>query len=53
MEKLEREKRWAGGDGYNRYITEEFHSFRKNAWKKQLAYHLEPGAGLKLSLIHI
>lgn len=48
MEKLEREKRWAGGDGYNRYITEEFHSFRKNAWKKQLAYHLEPGAGLKI-----
>ena len=48
MEKLEREKRWAGGDGYNRYITGEFQSFRKDAWKKQLERHFEARKGLKI-----
>ena len=34
METVERAKRWSDGDGYNRYITDELNSFRKEAWKK-------------------
>ncbi len=39
MEKEERNKRWASGDGYNRYISGELNSFRKDAWKKQVSRH--------------
>mgnify|MGYP006988927626 CR=1 FL=1 len=44
-EKAEREKRWANGAGYDRYIQEELASFRKEAWKKQIRGHLG-GPGL-------
>ena len=33
-------KKWETGDSYNEYISEEFNSFRKDAWKKQLTKHL-------------
>ena len=36
MDAAERAKRWSSGDGYNRYITSELNSFRKDAWKKQI-----------------
>lgn len=48
MEKEERAKRWAGGKGYDRYITAELNSFRKNAWKKQVCAHFEPGVSLEI-----
>lgn len=40
MEAVERAKRRSDGDGYNRYITDELNSFRKEAWKKQIGKHL-------------
>ncbi len=39
MNREERDKRWAKGEGYNRYITSELNSFRKEAWKQQLTQH--------------
>lgn len=48
MTKEERKKRWASGEGYNRYITSELNSFRKNAWKKQLGQHFGEQKGLKI-----
>ena len=39
MDRMERDKRWENGDGYNCYISSEFASFRKEAWKKQLLQH--------------
>ena len=48
MDKAEREKRWANGAGYDRYIQEELASFRKEAWKKQIRGHLGGRTGLKV-----
>lgn len=48
MDKKEREKRWVNGDGYNRYITEELQSFRKEAWKKQICSHFHGQTDLKI-----
>lgn len=36
MNSEERAKIWSSGEGYNRYITSELSSFRKEAWKKQI-----------------
>lgn len=47
MEAEERAKRWSNGDGYNNYITKEFNSFRKEAWKQQIGKLLE-GDGLRI-----
>lgn len=41
MEAVERAKRWSNVDGYNKYITSELNSFRKDAWKKQVGTHLD------------
>ena len=41
MEAAERAKRWSNGEGYNRYITDELNSFRKEAWKRQIGKLLE------------
>lgn len=41
MDRIERDKRWENGDGYNCYISSEFASFRKEAWKKQLLQHFD------------
>ena len=35
----ERDAYWENGDSYNRYITNELNSFRKNAWKTQIIAH--------------
>ena len=43
MNKLEiTKKRWSDGSGYDVYIQDEFLSFRKNAWKKQVLSHFPP-----------
>lgn len=39
MNKEARERRWANGEGYNRYIRNELDSFRKDAWKRQILEH--------------
>lgn len=41
MEAAERAKRWSSGEGYNKYITSELNSFRKQAWKAQIGKLLE------------
>jgi ubiquinone/menaquinone biosynthesis C-methylase UbiE len=35
----EKAKRWSSGVGYNRYITSELNSFRKDAWKDTMLKH--------------
>ena len=41
MNAAERAKRWSSGEGYNRYITSELNSFRKEAWKEQIGKLLD------------
>ena len=41
MDAAERAKRWSSGEGYNRYITSELNSFRKEAWKEQIGKLLD------------
>ena len=48
MNKEERDRRWASGEGYNRYISSELDSFRKNAWKLQIGKHLNGRKGLEI-----
>ena len=48
MNKEERDKRWQKGEGYNRYITSELESFRKDAWKKQICAHFGDRKGLDI-----
>lgn len=48
METAERNRPWADGDGYDRYIQEELRSFRKDAWKKQLGGHFNGSSGLQI-----
>ena len=48
MDKEERAKRWSSGEGYNRYITSELNSFRKDAWKKQICEHFGGRQGLEI-----
>ena len=48
MNERERKKRWASGEGYNRYITSELNSFRKEAWKEQICSHFEGAEGLRI-----
>lgn len=48
MKQEEREKRWSNGEGYNRYISAELKSFRKNAWKHQIGQHLGGREGLEI-----
>ena len=48
METAERNRPWADGEGYDRYIQEELNSFRKNAWKKQLGAHFRGKTGVKI-----
>lgn len=48
MNKEERDRRWASGEGYNRYISSELDSFRKNAWKFQIGKHLNGRKGLEI-----
>lgn len=48
MVESERDKRWANGDGYNRYITKELTSFRKKAWKEQILKHLPKDVPLNI-----
>ena len=47
MEAEERDKYWSSGEGYNRYITSELNSFRKEAWKKQIGKLLDAD-GMKI-----
>ena len=51
LSKEEREKRWANGQGYDRYITEELNSFRKQAWKRMICRHL--GRGISLDILDV
>ena len=39
MNRQDRYRRWENGENYNRYITGELNTFRKDAWKKQLSDH--------------
>ena len=39
MDEKQRYSKWESGEGYNRYITAELASFRKNAWKQQILKH--------------
>ena len=48
MTQEERSRRWSSGEGYNRYITNELNSFRKDAWKKQIGDHFEGRKGLEI-----
>ena len=48
MNENERYSQWESGEGYNRYITAELASFRKEAWKKQVTGHLDGRKGLKI-----
>lgn len=48
MNQEERAKRWSNGESYNRYISAELQSFRKNAWKHQIGQHLEGRKGLEI-----
>ena len=48
MDNAMRDKVWAGGEGYDRYIQAELNSFRKNAWKHQLGQHFPEGASLDI-----
>ena len=48
MNKEERDRRWASGEGDNRYISSELDSFRKNAWKFQIGKHLNGREGLEI-----
>ncbi len=41
LNKEERDQRWANGQGYNRYITGELNSFRKQAWKQMICRHFQ------------
>lgn len=41
-------KYWENGENYNRYITNELNSFRKEAWKKQICDHFPAGRVLKI-----
>ena len=43
-----KQKVWEDGEEYNQYILEEFSSFRKAAWKKQLIGHFGDRKGLKI-----
>ena len=43
-----RDAYWEDGDNYNRYITSELNSFRKNAWKNQICAHFPKRAKLKI-----
>ncbi len=47
MDAAERAKRWSSGENYNRYITDELNSFRKDAWKQQVGKLLD-GEGLRI-----
>ena len=48
MDEKERYRYWESGDGYNRYITAELASFRKEAWKKQVTGHFNGRKGLNI-----
>lgn len=48
MDQNERYKQWESGDGYDRYITAELQSFRKEAWKKQVTGHFDGQKDLKI-----
>ena len=48
MTEMERDRRWERGEGYNRYITSELSSFRKQAWKKQIGKHFKEGMSLEV-----
>ena len=48
METPETKKHWTNGEGYNRYITAELGSFRKNAWKEQITAHFDRDRNLKI-----
>jgi ubiquinone/menaquinone biosynthesis C-methylase UbiE len=48
MNEQEREARWADGAGYDRYIQDELHTFRKDAWKRQLTQHFAHGMALDI-----
>ncbi len=43
-----RDAYWENGDNYNRYITKELNSFRKDAWKKQICDHFPDGKQLRI-----
>lgn len=45
---MERAKRWDSGEAYNRYITSELNSFRKEAWKEQICSHFKGAKGLHI-----
>lgn len=48
MNSEERAKRWESGEGYNRYVTSEFESFRKEAWKRQILDHFPNRTNLSI-----
>ncbi len=48
MPETKRDKKWADGESYNLYITKEFASFRKEAWKQQLGRHFLKGVSLDI-----
>ncbi|MBR6430795.1 MAG: class I SAM-dependent methyltransferase [Oscillospiraceae bacterium] len=48
MDQQERNRRWATGESYDRYIQSEFASFRKEAWKKQITEHFQGRQNLEI-----
>ena len=48
MTETEKQNKWIDGKGYNRYITKELDSFRKQAWKRQIGKHFPEGACLDI-----
>lgn len=48
MDRVNRNQRWANGDGYNNYIEKEFLSFRKEAWKRQILQHFDGKQNLEI-----
>lgn len=48
MSNISRAKVWENGENYNRYITAELTSFRKNAWKAQIVSHFPADQKMKV-----
>lgn len=48
MDQKDRASRWQNGESYDRYITSELSSFRKQAWKEQITAHFGGRTGLDI-----
>lgn len=48
MPETDKDKKWENGESYDRYITKELASFRKEAWKHQIGQHFAKDALLNI-----